>query len=156
MSTSKDFMYKKNDDDSVAILYDEDDIMNMNLRDMTDKQIQKYIDMIGREPRDEIYEWSMDFKGGPIVRYSYVNFAESTLSNKKVSNIAIIGAQFSGSTLRNYVFENVQFYDCDFKSVILKNVKFKNASFIGCDLEPYIFLDNSCNVEKFDCDEDHC
>lgn len=141
---------------SVASL-DEEDILNMNLRDMSDDQIEKYVDGVGREPRDECNEWTMKYEGGPIIRYSYVNFADSIVSDQQVVSTAISRANFAGATLRNCVFDNVQFYECDFKSVILENVIFKNSTFVECDLEPYMVLDDSCRVEKFDCDEDdHC
>ena len=134
---------------------DEDDIMDMPLSDMTDDQVEEYTEMIGREPRDEINEWSMDYKGGLILRYSYVNFADETVSNQTVSDRTISRARFAGATLRNCVFEQVQFFECDFKSVVLENVTFTNSSFIDCELEPYIVLHNSCHIVNFkDEDED--
>jgi hypothetical protein len=143
------------DDESEAEDLDEDELlMSMPLRDMTDNQIEEYTEMIGREPRDEINEWSMDYEGGPILRYSYVNFADETVSNQTVSDRIITRARFAGATLRNCVFEQVQFFECDFKSVVLENVTFTNSSFIDCELESYIVLHNSCTVENYDYEED--
>ena len=136
---------------------DEDElIMSMPLRDMNDTQIDRYIDISGKYPRDECDEWALDFKGGAILRYSYVNFADAWISNQHVSNITIRRAKFSDCVLKNYVFEDVHFDECDFKSVTLENVTFKNCQFTDCDLEPNVtdFLDNSCSVEKYDVEED--
>jgi len=143
------------DADEESDAEDEDELlMSMPLRDMTDNQVEEYTEMIGREPRDEINEWSMDYEGGPILRYSYVNFADETVSNQTVSDRTITRARFAGATLRNCVFEQVQFFECDFKSVVLENVTFTNSSFIDCELESYIVLHNSCTVENYDYEED--
>lgn len=132
---------------------DEEDelIMSMPLRDMTDNQIDRYIDLSGQEqPRDEIKEWTMNFRGGAIPRYSYVNFADAWITDQHVSNITIRRARFSDCILRNFQFEQVHFHECDFKSVTLENVTFKDCQFTECDLDISMNLDNSCSVENFD------
>ena len=134
---------------------DEDElIMSMPLCNMTDKQIDRYIDLSGQEPRDEIDRWTMNFRGGAIPRYSYVNFADTTIADQNVSNVTIRRARFAGCTLRNFVFEQVHFDECNFLSVILENVTFQNCQFTDCDLDPYMSLDNSCSVENFDYEEE--
>jgi hypothetical protein len=134
---------------------DEDErIMSMPLRDMTDTQIDRYIDLKGLCPRDECNEWTMVFRGGAIPRYSYVNFAEAGISDQNVSEITIRRAKFAGCTLRNFVFEQVHFDECDFKSVVLENVTFRNCQFTECDLDPYMSLDNTCSVENYDYEEE--
>jgi hypothetical protein len=134
---------------------DEDErIMSMPLRDMTDTQIDRYIDLKGLCPRDECNEWTMVFRGGAIPRYSYVNFAEAWISDQNVSNITIRRARFAGCTLRNYVFEQVHFDECNFMSVVLENVTFRNCQFTECDLDPYMSLDNTCSVENYDYEEE--
>jgi hypothetical protein len=134
---------------------DEDDrIMTMPLRDMTDKQIDRYIYFLGREPRDECDEWEMDYAGDAIIRYSYVNFADTTIADRWVFNVTIRRARFAGCTLRNFQFEQVHFHECDFKSVILENVTFKDCQFTECDLDISISLDNSCSVENYDYEEE--
>ena len=146
------------DDESEAESLDSDDederIMSMPLRDMTDTQIDRYIDLSGRCPRDEIDEWTMNFRGGAILRYSYVNFSDTTLEDQHVSNVTIRRARFAGCTLRNFQFEQVHFDECNFLSVTLENVTFKDCQFTECDLDPYMSLDNSCSVENFDYDEE--
>ena len=122
------------------------------LRDMTDKQIDRYIDMLGSEPRDECKEWSRDFNGGAITRYSYINFDNTTIADRSVLNRTIRRARFSGCTLRNVQFEQVHFYECNFMSVILENVRFKDCHFTECDLDICMDLDNSCSVENNDYD----
>jgi len=139
------------EDDSVASL-EEERIMSMPLRSMTDVQIEKFVELIGRCPRDECNEWSMDYTSGDIFRFSYVNFANKTIEDQDVSNITITRANFAGCTLRNCVFDHVHFDECDFKSIILENVTFKNSSFTDCDIEPYMTFDNSCTVENCCCD----
>ena len=124
----------------------------MPLRDMTDNQIDKYIYNLGGEPREEVDEWTMDFKGGAIPRYSYVNFDGAWISNQHVSNITIRRARFAGCILKNVVFEDVHFHECDFRDLVVENVTFKDCQFTDCELEPNIteFLDNSCSVENLD------
>jgi hypothetical protein len=134
---------------------DEDElIMSMPLHLMTDAQIEKYIELSGRCPRDECNAWSMNYKDGAIPRYSYVKFANVVLEDQHVSNITIRRAEFLGTTFRNCVFEQVHFDECDFKSVILENVTFKDCQFTECVLEPYMSLDNSCTVENLDYEEE--
>lgn len=121
-------------------------------RDMTDKQVDRYIDMLGREPREEVDEWTIDFRGGAIPRYSYVNFADAWITDQCVSNVTIRRTRFGRCTLRNFQFEQVHFHECDFKSVTLENVTFKDCQFTDCELESNTtdILDNSCSVENFD------
>ncbi len=135
---------------------DEEDelIMSMPLRDMTDKQIDRYIDLLGSEPRDECKEWSSDFNGGAITRYSYINFDNTTIADRSVLNRTIRRAKFSGCTLRNVQFEQVHFHECNFMSVILENVRFKDCQFTDCDLDICMDLDNSCSVENNNYDFD--
>ena len=139
------------DEDSVASLEDESD-SEILLRDMTDKHIDRYIDMLGREPREEVDEWTLDFRGGAIPRYSYVNFADAWITDQCVSNVTIRRTRFGRCTLRNFQFEQVHFHECDFKSVTLENVTFKDCQFTDCELESNTtdILDNSCSVENFD------
>ena len=122
------------------------------LRDMTDKQIDRYIDLLGSEPRDECKEWSRDFNGGAITRYSYINFDNTTITDRSVLNVTIRRARFSGCTLRNVQFDQVHFHECNFMSVILDNVRFKDCQFTECDLDICMDLDNSCSVENNDYD----
>ena len=143
-----------NDDLSLDSDKKDELIMSMPLRNMTDKQINRYIDMIGREPRDECNEWTMDFNGGAITRYSYINFNDTTIVDGWVLNLTIRRARFSGCTLRNLQFEQVHFHECDFMSVILENVTFKDCQFTECKLDMCMSLDNSCSVENIDYEEE--
>ena len=143
------------DEDSDASEVDEDErIMSMPLRDMNDVQIDKYIELSGQEPRDECNEWAMDFRGGAIPRYSYINFANLTIADQNVSNVTIRRGNFAGTTFRNCVFEHVQFDECDFKSVVIENVTFTDCQFTECDLPTYMSIDNSCIVENIDYEEE--
>ena len=159
LTTEDDAIEEDSDEESVASSdedsEDEDDvIMSMPLRNMTDNQIDRYIYLIGQCPRDECDEWEMDYAGDAIIRYSYVNFADTTISDQHVSNRTIRRARFAGCTLRNFQFEQVHFDECDFKSVILENVTFKDCQFTECDLDMSISLDNSCSVENYDYEEE--
>jgi len=143
------------DEDADDASLDEDDrIMSMPLRDMTDAQIEKYVELSGRCPRDECDEWAMVFRGGDILRYSYVNFTNVLISDQNVSDTTITRAEFLGTTFRNCVFEQVHFDECDFKSVVLENVTFNNCYFTECDLDSYMSLDNSCIAENIDYEEE--
>ena len=128
--------------------------MSMSLCDMTDAQIEKYVELRGLCPRDECDEWAMVFRGGDILRYSYVNFTNVLISDQNVSDTTITRAEFIGTTFRNCVFEQVHFDECDFKSVVLENVTFNNCHFTECDLDSYMSLDNSCIVENIDYEEE--
>ena len=130
---------------------DDEDVL---LRDMTDKQIDRYIYILGREPREEVDEWTRDFNDGAILRYSYVNFADKTIADRWVFNVTIRRARFAGCTLINFQFEDVHFHECDFKSVILENVTFKDCQFTECDLDISMSLDNSCWVQNYDYEEE--
>jgi hypothetical protein len=151
-SEAEDEDSEAEDEDSVASLEDEESDSEILLRDMTDKHIDRYIDMLGREPREEVDEWTIDFRGGAIPRYSYVNFADAWITDQCVSNVTIRRARFGRCTLRNFQFEQVHFHECDFKSVTLENVTFKDCQFTDCELESNTtdILDNSCSVENFD------
>jgi hypothetical protein len=151
----------EDDESTVESLEDEEDsddedehIMSMPLRDMTDAQIEKYVELRGLCPRDECDEWAMVFRGGDILRYSYVNFTNVLISDQNVSDTTITRAEFLGTTFRNCVFEQVHFDECDFKSVVLENVTFNNCHFTECDLDSYMSLDNSCIVENIDYEEE--
>ena len=143
------------EDDSEDDSEDEDErIMSMPLYLMTDTQIDRYIDLSGQAPRDEIDRWTMNFRGGAIPRYSYVNFADAWITDQNVSNVTIRRARFAGCTLRNFVFEQVHFDECNFLSVTLENVTFHNCQFTECDLDICMSLDNSCSVENIDYEEE--
>jgi len=138
---------------------DEDEyefIMTMPLRDMNDAQIEKYVERIGRCPRDECYEWAMVYNGGAILRYSYCNFSQWHIEDQIVSNITISRALFDEITFTNYVFDNVTFDECVFKDIILNNTTFKNCKFIECEMDSSMVPDKSCEVVNYnDDDDDH-
>jgi hypothetical protein len=153
-SDNEDEDEDEEDEDSDNEVDEDERIMSMPLRDMNDVQIDKYIELSGQEPRDECNEWAMDFRGGAIPRYSYVNFANLTIADQNVSNVTIRRGNFAGTTFRNCVFEQVHFDECDFKSVVLESVTFKDSQFTECDLPTYMSIDNSCIVENIDYEEE--
>jgi hypothetical protein len=143
--------YDSDEDESEDEDEDEDDkIMNMLLRDMNDAQIEKYVELIGQCPRDECNEWSMNYSGGPILRYSYCKFIQWGIEDKTVSNITISCATFDQVTFTNYVFDNVKFEECVFKDVVLNNTTFKNSKFIDCVMDSSIVPDDSCEVITYE------
>ena len=142
------------DEDLDDDLDDDAESLDIKLRDMTDAQIERYVELSGQCPRDECNAWSMDYKDGTILRYSYVKFANVVLENQHVSNMTITRAEFLGTTFRNCVFEQVHFDECDFKSVIIENLTFNNCRFTECDLDPYISVDKTCTVENIDYEEE--
>jgi hypothetical protein len=130
----------------------EEDLMDMPLRNMNDLQIEKYVERIGRCPRDECDEWTMVYNGDAIIRYSYCNFIQWHIEEQIVSNITITRAVFDEITFTNYVFDNVTFDECVFKDIILNNTTFKNSKFIECELDSSMVIDKSCEV--FNCDDE--
>ena len=119
------------------------------LRDMNDVQIEKYVELIGRCPRDECDEWSMVYTGGNILRYSYCKFIQWGIEDQTVSNITITRALFDEITFTNYVFDGVYFEECVFKDIILNNTTFKNCTFNECELDSSIVPDESCEVINY-------
>jgi len=144
------------EDDEKEEEEDEDDEEeDIPLRNMTDLQIEKYVERIGQYPRDECKEWTMVYNGGDIIRYSYCKFIQWHIEDQTVSNITITRATFDEITFTNYVFDNVTFDECVFKDVILNNTTFKNSKFIECDFDSSLVLDKSCEVVNYIDDDDH-
>jgi hypothetical protein len=135
---------------------DEDElIMSMPLSHMNDTQIEKYVELCGRCPRDECEEWEMMYTGGDILRYSYCKFIQWGIEDQTVSNITISRATFDEINFENCVFDGVEFEECVFKDIILNNTTFKNCKFIECELDSSIVPDDSCEVMNYtDSDED--
>ena len=135
---------------------DEDElIMSMPLSHMNDTQIEKYVELCGRCPRDECEEWEMVYTGGVILRYSYCKFIQWGIEDQTVSNITISRALFDQITFTNCVFDGVVFEECVFKDIVLNNTTFKNCRFIDCEMDSSIVPDDSCRVENYyDSDED--
>ena len=135
---------------------DEDElIMSMPLSHMNDTQIEKYVELCGRCPRDECEEWEMVYTGGAILRYSYCKFIQWHIEDQTVSHITISRALFDETTFTNYVFDGVVFEECVFKDIVLNNTTFKNCRFIDCEMDSSIVPDDSCRVEDYyDSDED--
>jgi hypothetical protein len=147
--------HKEDDDEEEEQADEEEHIMNMPLRNMNDLQIEKYVERIGRCPRDECDEWTMVYNGGDILRYSYCNFIQWHIEDQIVSNITITRAIFNEITFTNYVFDNVTFDECVFKDIILNNTTFKNSKFIECELDSSMVPDKSCEIiNNFDSDDD--
>ena len=144
------------DEDSDDESDDEDErIMSMPLSHMTDAQIEKYVELCGRCPRDECEEWEMMYTGGAILRYSYCKFIQWGIEDQTVSNITISRAIFDEINFDNCVFDGVEFEECVFKNIVLNNTTFKNCKFIECEMDSSIVPDDSCRVEDYyDSDED--
>ena len=133
---------------------DEDElIMSMPLSHMNDIQIEQYVELCGRCPRDECEEWEMVYTGGAILRYSYCKFIQWHIEDQTVSYITISRAIFDETTFTNYVFNCVVFEECVFKDIVLNNTTFKNCRFIDCEMDSSIVPDDSCRVENY-CDSD--
>lgn len=155
-SDSEDDEDSDSDDDDESDDEDEDElIMSMPLSHMNDAQIEQYVELCGRCPRDECEEWEMVYTGGDILRYSYCKFIQWHIENQTVSNITISRATFDEVTFTNYVFDGVEFEECVFKDIVLNNTTFKNCKFIECEMDSSIVPDDSCSVENYyDSDED--
>jgi hypothetical protein len=147
---------ESDDEDSDDEDEDEDElIMSMPLSHMNDTQIEKYVELCGRCPREECEEWEMVYIGGNILRYSYCKFIQWGIEDQTVSNITISRALFDEINFDNCVFDGVEFEECVFKDIILNNTTFKNCKFIECELDSSIVPDDSCEVMNYtDSDED--
>jgi len=152
---------ESDDEDSDDESSDDDDededelIMSMPLSHMNDTQIEKYVELCGRCPRDECEEWEMMYTGGDILRYSYCKFIQWGIEDQTVSNVTITRAIFNETTFTNYVFDNVTFDECVFMDVILNKTTFKNSKFIECVLDSSMVPDKSCEVVNYIDDDDH-
>jgi hypothetical protein len=156
-SDDEDSDDESSDDESFDDESDDEDerIMSMPLSHMNDTQIEKYVELCGRCPRDECEEWEMVYTGGAILRYSYCKFIQWGIEDQTVSNITISRALFDQITFTNYVFDGVVFEECVFKDIVLNNTTFKNCRFIECEMDSSIVPDDSCRVENYsDSDED--
>ena len=122
---------------------EDEDSEEATLKDMTDGQINDYIEDAGVEPRDEIDEWTMNYTGGPILRYSYTTFNTATVSSQTVENCIIRCVSFNNTTLKNCRFSRISFYECDFTDVKIKNTKFKRCKFFNCELPAYVQLEKN-------------
>ena len=118
------------------------------LSKMTDDQIADYSEALGRAPREEIDEWTLNYEGGSILRYSYVKFTGTTVTDQIVDDITITGSIFNSATLKNCRFSNVHFYECDFTDVKIKNTKFKKCNFFDCELPQYVKVEHSCLISN--------
>jgi hypothetical protein len=147
---------ESDDEDSEDDDEDEDElIMSMPLSHMNDIQIEKYVELCGRCPREECEEWEMVYIGGDILRYSYCKFIQWGIEDQTVSNITISRAIFDEINFDNCVFDGVNFEECVFKDIILNNTTFKNCKFIDCEMDSSIVPDDSCEVMNYtDSDED--
>jgi hypothetical protein len=148
---------ESDDEDSDDEDSDDEDhlILSMPLRHMTYNQIEQYVELCGRCPRDECEEWEMVYTGGAILRYSYCKFIQWHIEDQTVSYITISRAIFDETTFTNYVFHCVVFEECVFKDIVLNNTTFKNCRFIDCEMDSSIVPDDSCRVEDYyDSDED--
>jgi len=116
---------------------------------MNDTQIEKYVELCGRCPRDECEEWEMLYIGGDILRYSYCKFIQWGIEDQTVSNITISRATFDEINFENCVFDGVEFEECVFKEVVLNNTTFKNCTFTECEMDSSIVPDDSCSVENY-------
>lgn len=139
-------------EDFVSKLVDEDKVP---LCEMNDKQIEEYIEQIGRCPGEECDEWAMIYTGGIPKRYSYGNFTQWGIEDQTVSNITITRAIFDEINFTNCTFDNVRFEECVFKDIILNNATVKNSTFYGCDMDPGMVLDDSCKVIPRENEYDH-
>ena len=145
---------EEDEDDESSDDEDEDElIMSMPLSHMNDTQIEQYVELCGRCPRDECEEWEMVYTGGAILRYSYCKFIQWHIEDQTVSYITISRAIFDETTFTNYVFHCVVFEECVFKDIHLNNTTFKNCRFIECEMDSSIVPDDSCRVENY-CDSD--
>jgi hypothetical protein len=152
----KSFDLYDDDDEYNWYQEDEEEEEEMPLRKMNDVQIERYVELTGRCPRDECDEWTMVYNGGDIFRYSYCKFIQWHIEDQTVSNITITRATFDEITFTNYVFDNVTFEECVFKDIILNNTTFKNSKFIECQLDSSIVPDKSCEIiNYFDSDDDN-
>ena len=126
---------------------DDEEEPEIELKDMTDVQIDEYIESLGRCARDECDEWALNYEGGPILRYSYVTFKTNVIG-QTVENITIRGATFNNVTLKNCRFSKIDFYECNFTDVKIKNTKFKKCNFYDCELPDYVKLDANCLISN--------
>lgn len=140
---------------------DEDEEISIPLEQMNEEQVHEYIEYIGREPREEIDAWRINYSNSSnaaniinnadIIRYSYCDFSTCTISNHRIANFdSINGADFAYCTFVKCRISNVVFYGCNFDGAIfdresrLKNVKFIDCSMNGITIKATV---NNVSVE---------
>jgi hypothetical protein len=143
---------------------EEYDESNLSLSEMDDYQVERYVESIGREPRDEIDEWNKDYTGltldfikNHIARYSYGNFTNATICEHIINDsdgMTITGAIFKNTTFNFCTFKFITFRECDFTDCKIVNCDFRLLNFVNC-INMTLRLDNSCHSVDTEYDNDN-
>jgi len=143
---------------------EEYDESNLSLSEMDDYQVERYVESIGREPRDEIDEWNTDYTGltldfikNHIARYSYGNFTNATICEHIINDsdgMTITGAIFKNTTFNFCTYKFVTFKECDFTDCKIVNCDFRLLNFVNC-INMTLRLDNSCHSVDTEYDNDN-
>ncbi len=145
---------------------EEDEEVAIPLEQMNEEQVQEYINYIGREPREEIDAWHINYSNSSnaaniinnadIIRYSYCDFSTCTISNHRIANFDFInGADFAYCTFAKCKISNVVFYGCNFDGAVFNHEsKLKNVKFIDCSMNE-ITIEAAVNNVSVEVDENY-
>ena len=115
------------------------------LKEMGDIDIIKFIEKLGREPRDECDHWKFTYdRYNPcLARLSYGTFNNCTIPSRSM----YFGAEFP-LIIRGATFTNVDFGLCLFRHVIFMDCAFDNCNFSKSRIIHLTF--DSCQVNNTD------
>jgi hypothetical protein len=113
-------------DNAKATSIEEEQNKELPLEEMGDIDIIKFIEKLGREPRDECDHWKFTYdRYNPCLRrFSYGIFNNCTIPSRSMC----FGAEFP-LIIRGATFTNVDFGLCLFRHVIFMDCAFDNCDF---------------------------
>lgn len=128
-----------------AISIEEEQNKELPLEEMGDIDIIRFIEKLGREPRDECDHWKFTYdRYNPCLRrFSYGIFNNCTIPSRSMC----FGAEFP-LIIRGATFTNVDFGLCLFRHVIFMDCAFDNCDFSKSNIIHLTF--DSCLLNNTD------
>lgn len=128
-----------------ASVEEEKEKKEIPLEEMCDIDIIKFIEKLGREPRDECDHWKFTYDptNPCLARFSYGTFNNCTISSRSMWFTAEFPLIIRGAT-----FTNVDFGLCLFRHVIFMDCAFDNCDFSKSRIIHLTF--DSCQVNNTD------
>lgn len=134
-----------NANDARSVEEDEQEEKEIPLEKMCDIDIIKFIEKLGREPRDECDYWKFTYDpyNPCLARFSYGTFNNCTIPSRSMC----FGKEFP-LIIRGATFTNVDFGLCLFRHVIFMDCAFDNCDFSKSRIIHLTF--DSCQVNNTD------
>lgn len=130
-------------DNAKATRVEEEQNNELPLEEMHDIDIIRFIEKLGREPRDECDYWKFTYDptNPCLTRFSYGIFNNCTIPSRSMC----FGAEFP-LIIRGATFTNVDFGLCLFRHVIFMDCAFDNCDFSKSNIIHLTF--DSCQVNN--------